>query len=321
MEKVMIVDMLNMYFRAYIVDPSLSSNGHPIGGLKGTLKIIQKLLRELKPTQVYLCWDGREGSSKRKKVNKGYKSGRKPIRLNRNVDLDENQQLQNRIWQQLRLVEYFNEMPFCQLMLEHTEADDLIGFLCSELRHKNKIIVSSDKDFYQLLDNKTIIYRPVQKKLMSRINMMEEYDIHPRNFTLARAMAGDKSDNLKGVKGAGLKTIAKRLPFMKEDVDITIDAVLEACREKVEEEKRGTPKVYEQILLSEDIIKENYEIMQLYTVNISPQNALKIRSCINNYPYQLNKTGILKMMIQDGFAELNWEDLFVRSRNIIKESK
>ena len=72
MERIMIVDMLNMYYRAYIVDPSLSSNGQPIGGIKGSLKILQKLCREVKPTKVYICWDGREGSSKRRKTIKEY---------------------------------------------------------------------------------------------------------------------------------------------------------------------------------------------------------------------------------------------------------
>ena len=47
MKRVLIIDALNMYFRAYIVDPSLSTNGQPIGGVKGFLKILQKLLRLL----------------------------------------------------------------------------------------------------------------------------------------------------------------------------------------------------------------------------------------------------------------------------------
>ena len=62
-----------MFFRAYIVDPSLSENGQPIGGLKGTLKIMQKLLRETKPDRVVICWDGAGGSKKRRSLNKDYK--------------------------------------------------------------------------------------------------------------------------------------------------------------------------------------------------------------------------------------------------------
>ena len=83
MKRVMIIDALNAYLRAYIVDPSLSSNGQPIGGIKGFLKILQKLTRDMNPDQVVVVWDGPNGSRKRKSMDKNYKEGRKPIRLNR----------------------------------------------------------------------------------------------------------------------------------------------------------------------------------------------------------------------------------------------
>ena len=72
MKRLLVVDALNMYFRAYIVDPSLSTNGQPIGGVKGFLKILQKLIRETKPDAVTICWDGEGGSQKRKASHKGY---------------------------------------------------------------------------------------------------------------------------------------------------------------------------------------------------------------------------------------------------------
>ena len=80
MKRVLIVDALNAYLRAYIVDPSLSTNGQPIGGLKGFIKILQKLVRQTKPKCHCSCWDGPNGSKKRKTMDKNYKAGRKPIR-------------------------------------------------------------------------------------------------------------------------------------------------------------------------------------------------------------------------------------------------
>ena len=70
MKRVLIIDALNMYLRAYIVDPSISTNGQPIGGLKGSLKILQKLVRDTKPDNVVICWDGPNGSMKRKIMDK-----------------------------------------------------------------------------------------------------------------------------------------------------------------------------------------------------------------------------------------------------------
>ena len=60
MKRVMIVDALNAYFRAFIVNPSISIHGQPIGGLKGFLGILQKLCRDIKPDSIVIIWDGPE---------------------------------------------------------------------------------------------------------------------------------------------------------------------------------------------------------------------------------------------------------------------
>ena len=151
-KRLLVIDALNMYFRAYIVDPSLSTNGQPIGGLKGFLKILQKLIRETNPDEVVVCWDGAGGSRRRKSKNKNYKAGRSPIRLNRDIrTLSESEEHENKIWQQHRLIEYLNNMPVIQTMLEAVEADDVISYVVQDAKYSGwqKIIVSSDKDFFQ----------------------------------------------------------------------------------------------------------------------------------------------------------------------------
>ena len=312
MDRIMIVDMLNMYYRAYIVDPSLSSNGQPIGGIKGSLKILQKLMREVNPTKVYICWDGREGSSKRRDTIKEYKEGRKPIRLNRDIrSMSEEQELQNKIWQQLRLADYINNMPVSQIMIDYTEADDLIAALCNFHKEDNKVIVSSDKDFFQLLDDTTVLYRPVQKEVMNKNRVKNKFSIHPNNFALARAICGDRSDNLDGIKGAGLKTIAKKFPAMCEEKTYTIDNLIKDC-ENVENKL----KVHEAIIENQELIQKNYKIMQLNTPSISTTTAAIITQHIKNYPKEFSKTNIRKMMIEDGFGEINWEDLFTSLNKI-----
>jgi len=299
----MIVDMLNMYYRAYIVDPSLSANGQPIGGIKGSLKILQKLCREIKPTQIYICWDGREGSSKRRKINSGYKEGRKPIRLNRDVrHLSEKEEFENKIWQQLRLAEYFNQLPICQINIEFSEADDIIGALVTRFKSKQKVIISSDKDYFQLLDDTTVLYRPTQKQILNKNNIISEYKIHPSNFALARAIVGDKSDNLPGVNGVGLKTVAKKMPFLLEKEDCLLKDVFESA--KVDD------PFWNKINNGKDLIEENFKVMNLGTINLSPQNSRVIKEAVENYPTEFYRTDLIKMMIQDGFAELNWDELY-----------
>ena len=65
-------------------------------------------------------------------MDKNYKAGRKPIRLNRSVhNLTDDEELQNKIWQQGRVVEYLNNMPIIQTMLPEIEADDVISYVCA----------------------------------------------------------------------------------------------------------------------------------------------------------------------------------------------
>ena len=306
-KRLLIIDALNAYLRAYIVDPSISSNGQPIGGLKGFIKILQKLVRDTKPQEVALIWDGPDGSRKRKTMDKNYKAGRKPIRLNRAFhNLTDDQELHNKIWQQSRLIEYVNEMPIVQVMLPQIEADDVISYL-TRMPHYDgwqKVIVSNDKDFMQLCDGETILFRPVKKEIMNMKTITEQVGVHPTNMALARAIAGDSSDNLKGVRGAGLPTIAKRLPFLSEEKTYTVDDVIEYC-ESTEEKQ----KFYSNVIEAKDLVQHNYNMMQLYSPQMSIQSKQKVDYAITEFEYSFNKTAILGMMIEDGFGELNWEDL------------
>ena len=306
--RVVIIDALNMYFRAYIVDPSLSTNGQPIGGMKGFLKILQKLLRETKPDQVVIAWDGAGGSQKRRQIDKGYKAGRKPIRLNRDIrNLSESEELENKVWQQTRLAEYLNCMPVSQIMLPAIEADDVIASVTNmqSLHGWQKVIVSSDKDFFQLCDDETILHRPIQKTVLNKHRIVDEYGIHPLNFALARAIVGDKSDNLKGVGGVGLPTVAKRFPFLAEGKSCEIQELVNYCQ-GVEKKL----KVHNNIIERRNVIERNYKLMQLYVPSLSPQSREMIRYAIEEAPQEFNKTEILKMMTQDGFSEINFVDLF-----------
>ncbi len=194
MKRVLVVDALNAYLRAYIVDPSLSTNGQPIGGLKGFIKILQKLVRQTKPDAIVVCWDGPNGSKKRKTMDKNYKQGRKPIRLNRAFhNLTDDEELQNKIWQQGRVVEYLNNMPIIQTMLPEIEADDVISYVCGMGFFKGwqKIIVSNDNDFMQVCDEETVLWRPVKDEILNTKRIIEKTGVHPTNMALARAIIGD----------------------------------------------------------------------------------------------------------------------------------
>jgi DNA polymerase-1 len=320
-KRVLIIDQLNLFFRNYIVNPSLSTDGMPIGGLRGCIQSLQKVIRESKPDMIVICWDGEGGSKKRKLLKKDYKAGRKPIRLNRAIrNLSEEQEVDNKIWQQTRLIEYYNQIPVIQFMFKFTEADDIIAYVANHklLEEYQKIILSSDKDFFQLLSNKTVLYRPIQKEVLNKKSIVEKFDIHPTNFALARAMAGDKSDNIEGIPGLGLKTISKRFPFLKEEKTATFSDIFSHCKKELQEKN---VKAFKNILESENILRRNYQMMQLYAPILSVGAKNLINETLKEPDQTFNKTELIKMMIKDGFGEINFIELFQHLNKISLDNR
>lgn len=216
--------------------------------------------------------------------------------------------MQNKIWQQGRVVEYLNNMPIIQTMLPEIEADDVISFVCSLQHFKGwqKIIVSNDKDFMQICDDETVLWRPVKDEILNMKRIVEQTGVHPANMALARAIIGDASDNLPGVKGAGFKTVAKRLGFLSESKTHTIDDVIEHCEEK---SITSSLRFYQNVVDSTSLIEHNYKMMQLYAPQMSIQSKQIVQESVENFECEFNKTELLRLMQEDGFGELNWEEL------------
>ena len=261
-KRLLLVDALNLFIRSYVVIPTMDPSGIPIGGTIGFLKSLQKVMRQCRPHEVIICWDGIGGSQRKKQQNENYKEGRKPLRFNRRmIDLDPKSQEQNKIHQQIRLFEYLNELPIIQLTYDGVEADDVIAIVARHKHYKDwqKIIISSDKDFFQLCDEDTAVYRPVQDVLETQGTIAYRFGIHPNNFALARAIAGDASDNLKGVGRVGLKTIAKNFTFLSEPKQYELEELVEYC-ESVKKKKVAHNKIID----NQKLVENNYSIMQLY---------------------------------------------------------
>lgn len=315
MKRVMIVDAFNQFIRGYIVDPSKSHNGQPIGGMRTFINILNKITREVRPDLIVVVWDGQGGSAKRRAMNKNYKAGRKPLRTNWSTEEMTPQDTDNnKLWQQLRVVEYLNHTPVIQFMEAEVEADDVIAYVknTSIFSEWQKVIVSADKDFIQLLDDKTILHRPIQKEYLNKNSIIEKFDIHPNNFALARAMVGDPSDNLPGVPRVGLGTVAKRFPFLREEKTIYLSDIVEECTKP-----ENKQKIFASIIEQQELVKFNYDMMQLSSPLLSPQSKLKIDETFQEYEPQYNQTEVRKLMISDGVLTVNMQDLEQRFNNII----
>jgi len=317
MGKVILIDALNMFIRSYVVNPTMDRHGNPIGGCIGFLKSLQKVCRKFQPDEVVVVWDGHHGSERKRALNKNYKEGRKPIRFNRRlIDLDPKEQDKNKAYQLIRLMEYLNELPVIQITIDFVEADDVIAYVARHLLYAfwGKIIVSSDKDFFQLCDDYTSVYRPIQNKVVTKQTILDEFKIHPNNFALARAIAGDPSDNLPGVPGIGLKTIAKRFPFLAREEESDCEKIVTNCAMQAKK-----LKLHENLLQSVDLVKNNYKIMQLYNPNIRPANRIFIDNALMRFEPGFSRLNFTKMLFSDDLAYVNFEELSRIMKNINRQ--
>ena len=307
MKNVIIIDALNMFLRSYVVSPHLNKKGLPVGGTIGFLKSLQKVARDFNADEIIVAWDGHEGSARRRSMNKGYKDGRKPVRFNRRmVELSPEKEEANKGYQQVRLMEYLNQMPVIQLVADFTEADDIIALVINHPNYEGwkKTIISSDKDFFQLCRDDVQIYRPIQKKIITKQSIIDDFKIHPNNFALARAIEGDKSDNLPGVKGAGLKTIAKRFPYLIREDEYEVSDIIRDCA------MQGKKlKIHENIESNQKLIKDNYAIMQLQHPNIRPMNREIIKKAIIDFEPYFDKIKFSQMLLEDDALTLKFNDL------------
>jgi DNA polymerase-1 len=268
---------------------------------------LQKVARDFDADEIIVAWDGHEGSQRRRSMNSDYKGGRKPVRFNRRmVELPEDKEEANKGYQMIRLMEYLNEMPVIQLVADFTEADDIIALVINHPRYSDwkKTIISSDKDFFQLCREDVQIYRPIQKKIVTQQSVIDEFSIHPNNFALARAIAGDSSDNLPGIKGAGLKTIAKRFPWLVREDEYVVADIIRDCA------MQGKKlKLHESIESNEKLIKDNYAIMQLQHPNIRPLNRELINKAVVDFEPYFDKIKFSQMLSEDNALTLNFNDL------------
>ena len=283
-DKVLIIDGLNTFIRVFSVIPTTNDDGVHVGGIVGFLKSIGYVINMVSPTRVIIVFDGKGGSNRRRKILPEYKQNRKTkYRVNRTYDFaSQEDEKQNMIMQLQRSVEYLENLPVTVLSYDNIEADDTIGYLSEQVFFKSKVVImSTDKDFLQLANGRVKIWSPSKKKMYDDKSVFEEFGIFSKNFIWYRVLDGDKSDNISGVRGLGLKTIKKKLPFLADNKICNIDDIIKVLPE------------------SKEIIERNYKLMQLHEVDISGNTKTKIVQKVNEPINRLVKYKFEKMFLED----------------------
>ena len=294
-DSVLLVDGMNLFIRVFSAIPTTNEDGIHVGGIVGFLRSLAYSINMIRPTRTIVVFDGKGGSNRRRKIFPQYKMGRKmSYRLNRAHDFLTREEEQKMMIRQLnRVVEYLECLPITILNIENCEADDVIGYLSKHIfNDSDTTILSTDKDFLQLVDNNTRVFSPTKKKMYDEAKVFDEYGIHPKNFLLFRMFDGDKSDGIPGVNGIGQKTLVKLFPFMETDEQYTLDDIYRSA------ETQKNP-LCERVLQSKDLLELNKQLMDLEDGIIGGQTKLKIKEIVERPIQRLIKHRFQTMFLED----------------------
>jgi len=294
-DSVLLIDGMNLFIRVFSAIPTTNEDGVHVGGIVGFLRSLAFNINMIRPTRAIIVFDGKGGSNRRRKIFPEYKMGRKmSYRLNRAHNFLTREEEQQMMIRQLnRVVEYLECLPVSIMNMEQTEADDVIGYLSKHIyRNSKTTIVSTDKDFLQLVDKNTNVYSPTKKKMYDEEKVFEEYGIHPKNFLLFRMFDGDKSDGIPGVNGIGKKTLIKLFPFMETEQKFELDDIYRSA------ETQKNP-LCEKVLQSKDLLDLNRQLMDLEDGIISGQTKLKVKEIVERPIQRVIKHRFQTMFLED----------------------
>jgi len=294
-DRVLLVDGLNTFIRSWAVSPVTNSNGAHVGGISGSMLSIGYAIKNIKPTRVIIVFDGKDGSQRRRKLFPDYKAKRKPTEnINRSIQLDTTpENTRKNMGMQLgRLGQYLETLPVTMYSIDKIEADDVIAYICKQALPESKhFIMSSDKDFIQLVDDRISVWSPTKKKLYFKEDVQNDFEVPAHNYLTYRLLTGDKSDCIPGIPGAGLKTLQKRLPILFGDTPIGIDEIIEATKD-------SDYKVGKIINENRDLLEMNHKLMQLDNVDIAGTHKLNILNNLNEVN-KFNKFKFQSMLLED----------------------
>ena len=199
-----------------------------------------------------------------------------------------------------RLISYLDNLPVTFISMDGIEADDTIAYIAQmyEDTCKKITIISTDRDFYQLVDDRIQVWSPIKKKMYEVDTVIEEFGVHPNNMVLYRAFTGDASDNIPGVSGIGPKTILKTIPQLKDDMVFTLDDLIESSNSAVLL-KSANHKTYTKILEHVDTLKQNCELMNIKLLDIPAQTSTKIRGIMEQPISELNRAEFQRLFYED----------------------
>lgn len=204
----LLFDCNNLCYRAFFAMGQLSHWDVATGVIFGFMRDILRFQELYATKDILFCFDSRH--SIRKEMYPKYKSSREALR----AEMDENaKEAFDGLRKQIKLLrtDYLPRLGYSNIFhARGYEADDCIASVVKDLPKQERIvIVSSDKDLYQLLSPNVSIRSPQTGKTINLVTFGNEFGIKPKKWPLAKAMAGCNTDDITGIDGIGEKTACK----------------------------------------------------------------------------------------------------------------
>ena len=201
LKRAILIDGNNLLFRSYYAtaytgNTMKNSKGFPTNALFGFVNMMNKIINEENPEYIMVAFD--KGKNFRHEKYDNYKAGR----------IETPKELLDQFPVAKKILKY---MGIVSLEIDNYEADDIIGTFAKMAdldKAYDATIISSDKDLLQLISDDVDVKLLKQKDyiMMNKNTFFKEYGIEPIRIIDLKALEGDKSDNIPGVKGVGEKT-------------------------------------------------------------------------------------------------------------------
>lgn len=315
MKKILLIDGSSLIFRAFYAIRNLTTkDGVFVNGVYGFLNMYYKALELINPTHVFVAFD----------------KGSKTFRHNEFADYKGTRDnAPNEITYQFGILkDLLSSMNVNYLELDEYEADDIIGTI-AKLAQKEGFevdIFTGDRDYLQLVDDNILVYLTKKGiseiKLMNTESILEEYDLSPKQLIDVKALQGDSSDNIPGVKGVGEKTALKLIQEYGnlENLYENIDNLKGKLKENLVNEKdkaylsRYLGEIFLRVPIERNI--EDFEIKDVnYNEYLKKLEKLEFNSIINKHFKDIKKESTVKSNQNIDFEVINFSEIFEKIKN------
>lgn len=315
MKKILLIDGSSLIFRAFYAIRNLTTkDGVFVNGVYGFLNMYYKALELINPTHIFVAFD----------------KGSKTFRHNEFADYKGTRDnAPNEITYQFGILkDLLSSMNVNYLELDEYEADDIIGTI-AKLAQKEGFevdIFTGDRDYLQLVDDNILVYLTKKGiseiKLMNTESILEEYDLSPKQLIDVKALQGDSSDNIPGVKGVGEKTALKLIQEYGnlENLYENIDNLKGKLKENLvnEKDKAYLSRYLGEIFLGVPIERniEDFEIKDVnYNEYLKKLEKLEFNSIINKHFKDIKEESTVKSNQNIDFEVINFSEIFEKIKN------